>query len=86
MKLSGARPSARTGMNVATNTTGKMCKFIDVSTCKNKAFICIRRLGNRAYFFGGVHDDEEDEESIRGSFFNDLYCLDLDKLSFSRSV
>jgi hypothetical protein len=42
-------------------------------------------LGNRAYFFGGVHDDEEDDETLFGSFFNDLYCLDLEKLNFSRS-
>jgi len=42
-------------------------------------------LGNKAYFFGGVFDAEEDEESISGNFFNDLYCLDLEKLNFSRS-
>ena len=42
-------------------------------------------IGNRAYFFGGVFDDEEDEENILGSFFNDIYCLDLEKLNFTRS-
>lgn len=43
-------------------------------------------LGNRAYFFGGVQDEEEDEENISGTFFNDLYCLDLEKLNFNRSI
>lgn len=42
-------------------------------------------IGNRAYFFGGVFDDEEDEENILGSFFNDIYCLDLEKLNFTKS-
>jgi len=61
VKLTGTRPSPRTGMTVTANTAG-----------------------NRAYFFGGVFDDEEDEENILGSFFNDIYCLDLDKLNFNK--
>lgn len=32
----------------------------------------------RAYLFGGVQD-EEDEEVLKGHFFNDLYVLELDK-------
>lgn len=61
VKLSGTKPSPRTGMSVVANT-----------------------IGNRAYFFGGVQDEEEDEENISGTFFNDLYCLDLEKLNFNR--
>lgn len=33
---------------------------------------------NRAYLFGGV-TDEEGEEDLEGCFFNDLYLLELDK-------
>ena len=62
VKLTGTRPTPRTGMTVTPNT-----------------------IGNRAYFFGGVFDDEEDEENIHGSFFNDIYCLDLEKLNFTKS-
>lgn len=40
--------------------------------------------GNRAYFFGGVQDQEE-EEALVGHFFNDLLCLDMDR-GFWRSV
>jgi len=61
VKLTGTRPTPRTGMTVTPNT-----------------------IGNRAYFFGGVFDDEEDEENIHGSFFNDIYCLDLEKLNFTK--
>lgn len=39
---------------------------------------------NTAYCFGGVFDDEEDED-LSGNFFNDCYCLDLEKLTW-RSV
>lgn len=34
---------------------------------------------NVAYCFGGVFDEEEDEDLL-GSFYNDLYSLDLEKL------
>ncbi|NXF99893.1 KLDC4 protein, partial [Sakesphorus luctuosus] len=34
--------------------------------------------GNRTLLFGGVHDEEE-EESLEGDFFNDLYCYDMGK-------
>lgn len=34
---------------------------------------------NIAYCFGGVFDHEEDEDLL-GSFYNDLYALDLEKL------
>lgn len=34
---------------------------------------------NTAYCFGGVID-EEDDENLSGSFYNDCYSLDLDKL------
>ncbi|KAK7474033.1 hypothetical protein BaRGS_00034743, partial [Batillaria attramentaria] len=34
--------------------------------------------GNRGVLFGGVFD-EEDEEQLEGTFFNDMFSLDLDK-------
>lgn len=37
---------------------------------------------NSAYTFGGVYDIEDDEEDITGTFFNDLYSLDLEKLNW----
>lgn len=37
---------------------------------------------NLAYIFGGVLDSEEDEEDLTGSFFNDLYALDLEKFQW----
>lgn len=39
---------------------------------------------NTAYCFGGVFDDEEDDD-LCGNFFNDCYSLDLEKLTW-RSV
>lgn len=33
---------------------------------------------NRSLLFGGVHDEEE-EESIEGDFFNDVYFYDMGK-------
>lgn len=39
---------------------------------------------NTAYCFGGVFDEEEDED-LCGNFFNDCYSLDLEKLTW-RSV
>jgi len=33
---------------------------------------------NRSLLFGGVHDEEE-EESIEGDFFNDIYFYDTGK-------
>lgn len=39
--------------------------------------------GGKAYTFGGVFDVEnEEEEDINGVFYNDLNCLDLEKLVF----
>lgn len=38
--------------------------------------------GERAYMFGGVYDQEDeddDEGGLRGTFYNDLYLLDLKK-------
>jgi hypothetical protein len=35
--------------------------------------------GDKAYAFGGVWDVEESEENLTGTFYNDLYILDLDK-------
>lgn len=35
---------------------------------------------NSAYCFGGVFDEEDDDEDLCGNFFNDFYSLDLEKL------
>ncbi|XP_076470965.1 kelch domain-containing protein 4-like [Babylonia areolata] len=35
--------------------------------------------GNHAVVFGGVEDEEEDEEQLDGTFYNDMFTLDLDK-------
>ncbi|XP_041375577.1 kelch domain-containing protein 4-like [Gigantopelta aegis] len=35
--------------------------------------------GNRAILFGGVHDENENEEELEGTFFNSLLLLELDK-------
>ncbi|XP_071443811.1 kelch domain-containing protein 4 isoform X2 [Hetaerina americana] len=37
---------------------------------------------NMAYLFGGVFDVEEGEEDLCGTFFNDLYVLDLEKITW----
>lgn len=34
---------------------------------------------NLAYMFGGVFDEEENDEDLKGTFFNDLVALDLEK-------
>ena len=33
---------------------------------------------NHAYAFGGVHDDEVDEENLESIFHNDLYLLEME--------
>lgn len=35
--------------------------------------------GNRGIIFGGVYDEEEDEEQLEGTFLSDMYSIDLDK-------
>uniref|UniRef100_A0A0B7A3Z8 DUF4110 domain-containing protein n=2 Tax=Arion vulgaris TaxID=1028688 RepID=A0A0B7A3Z8_9EUPU len=35
--------------------------------------------GNKAFLFGGVFDEEEDEEDLEGVFYNELWSLDLEK-------
>lgn len=37
---------------------------------------------NLAYLFGGVFDEEDDEEELRGTFYNDLAALDLEKFQW----
>ncbi|XP_076286943.1 kelch domain-containing protein 4 [Lasioglossum baleicum] len=37
---------------------------------------------NLAYMFGGVFDEEDNEEELHGTFYNDLVALDLDKLQW----
>jgi len=41
---------------------------------------------NQAFLFGGVYDEDEDnEENLHGTFYNDLFALDLENLCW-RSV
>ncbi|XP_011706623.1 PREDICTED: kelch domain-containing protein 4 isoform X1 [Wasmannia auropunctata] len=35
---------------------------------------------NQAFVFGGVYDDDDDDEDLHGTFYNDLFALDLEKL------
>ncbi|XP_034190828.1 kelch domain-containing protein 4 isoform X1 [Osmia lignaria lignaria] len=37
---------------------------------------------NLAYLFGGVFDNEDDEEELHGTFYNDLVALDLEKFQW----
>lgn len=34
--------------------------------------------GNKAFCFGGVFDEEEDDEQLEGKFYNDMYMLDME--------
>lgn len=40
----------------------------------------IQHGANQAFVFGGVYDNDDDEETLRGTFYNDLFALDLEKL------
>ncbi|XP_039314143.1 kelch domain-containing protein 4 isoform X2 [Solenopsis invicta] len=42
----------------------------------------IQPAGNQAFVFGGVYDDDDDDddEDLCGTFYNDLFALDLKKL------
>lgn len=41
----------------------------------------IQPAANQALVFGGVYDDnDDDEEDLHGTFYNDLFMLDLEKL------
>ncbi|XP_059160782.1 kelch domain-containing protein 4-like [Physella acuta] len=35
--------------------------------------------GNKAFLFGGVYDEEDDDEDLESVFFNELWSLDLEK-------
>lgn len=37
---------------------------------------------SNAYCFGGVFDVEDDEEDLSGTFFNDMYSLDVEKIAW----
>ncbi|XP_044732387.1 kelch domain-containing protein 4 [Chrysoperla carnea] len=67
------------------DTTGTKWKFISskqggikISPRCSMPITCAPN--NKAYTFGGVFDVEENEEDLSGKFFNDLHCLDLEKL------
>lgn len=46
--------------------------------------VALLQNAKQAFIFGGVFDDndsdDDDEESLRGTFYNDLFVLDLEKL------
>ncbi|KAJ8302928.1 hypothetical protein KUTeg_019324 [Tegillarca granosa] len=42
--------------------------------------------GNKGLIYGGVFDQEEDDEQIEGVFFNDLFTLDLEKGKWFETV
>lgn len=45
--------------------------------------VALLQHANQAFIFGGVFDDDDsdnDEESLCGIFYNDLFALDLEKL------
>lgn len=35
-----------------------------------------------AYMFGGVYDEEDNDEELHGTFFNDLVAFNLSKLQW----
>lgn len=35
-----------------------------------------------AYMFGGVYDEEENEEEIKGTFFDELVAFNLNKMQW----
>ncbi|XP_035824341.1 kelch domain-containing protein 4 isoform X2 [Aplysia californica] len=37
---------------------------------------------NKAYLFGGVYDEEDEDEFLEGAFFNELWMLDLERLKW----
>jgi hypothetical protein len=34
---------------------------------------------NRAYLFGGVYDEEQGEDDLTSTFYNDLFMLDMEQ-------
>ncbi|KAK2147837.1 hypothetical protein LSH36_532g05014 [Paralvinella palmiformis] len=42
--------------------------------------------GNRALVFGGVFDEIEDDETVQGIFYNDIYSLELDKAKWHEII
>ncbi|KAK9871490.1 hypothetical protein WA026_012862 [Henosepilachna vigintioctopunctata] len=42
----------------------------------------ISTSSSTAYCFGGVIDEEDDEDNLTGHFFNDFYSLDMEKLQW----
>lgn len=39
-----------------------------------------------AYMFGGVYDEEENDEELNGNFYNDLFCLNLSKSQWHTGI
>ncbi|KAJ8919748.1 hypothetical protein NQ315_006277 [Exocentrus adspersus] len=68
------------------DTTGTKFKWVQVklggvhysSRCSMPLTTTVNNLSG--YCYGGVFDVENDEEDIRGNFFDDFYQLDLEKL------
>ena len=72
-------------MNLIENdTTGIRWKWVSVKQggirisprCSASAILV---QPNLAYMFGGVFDEEDNEEELYGTFFNDLIALNLEK-------
>ncbi|PSN46470.1 hypothetical protein C0J52_06872 [Blattella germanica] len=66
------------------DTTGLKWKWVTVKQSGARipprcSMTGIAAPGNKAYSFGGVFDIVEEEEDLAGTFYNDLYTLDLEK-------
>lgn len=64
-------------------------KWVNVKQTKTKisprcgaSATLIQPIANQALVFGGVYDDDDEEEDLCGTFYNDLFMLDLEKLSW----
>ncbi|XP_054013467.1 kelch domain-containing protein 4-like isoform X1 [Hylaeus anthracinus] len=67
--------------------TGLKWKWISIKQSGNKpsprcSASAVLIQSNLAYLFGGVFDDEDNEEELNGTFYNDLVALDLDNFQW----
>ncbi|XP_043248419.1 kelch domain-containing protein 4-like [Colletes gigas] len=67
--------------------TGLRWKWISVKQSGNKlsprcSTSAVLVQSNVAYLFGGVFDNEDNEEELNGTFYNDLMALDLEKFQW----
>ncbi|KAG8223617.1 hypothetical protein J437_LFUL003485 [Ladona fulva] len=69
------------------DTSGTKWKWVSVKTSGIRfsprcGATMVSAPNNNAYSFGGVFDVEEGEEELSGTFFNDLFILDLEKIAW----